>query len=140
MNPRTLCRLLADKYSAEISQVLGLSSEDDTFEELQAALSPQWLSQNVGELISILANVSSVKQASLVNTLEANAFLANFQRAYESGRCNRVSKWASIFSSKQKAIGESGALVAILPEIGTRANAEFLDNPGSPVGDRRLKV
>jgi len=138
MTPRELCRLLADQYSAEIDQILGLDASDDTFEALQVALTPQWLSQNIGELISILANTASVRQATLINALEANAFLANYQRAYESGRCNRISKWAGIFTSKRRAIDAGGVLQALLPEIGTRANPEYLDNTNSLVGDVRL--
>ena len=138
MTPRELCRLLVEQYSTEIAQILGLNAKDTTFEDLQAAATPQWLEQNIGELISILANTASVSQATLINALEANAFLANYQRAYESGRCNRINKWASIFSSKQKAIGETGVLTALLPDIGTKANPEFLDKPNSIVGDARL--
>ena len=138
MNPRKLCKLLSKKAAYQVDQVLGLEVTDGSSDDLRAAGEPTWLDQNISEIVSVLANLNSSKQSAMVNSLESNAFLASFQRAYESESRSRTRKWASVFSQKRAHISEGGALTSLLTEIGTRANPEFIDKPSVNVGDEVL--
>jgi len=124
MNVQELCDALVARRQKELDAVekgvAGIPVE--TFD---AALTEEWLADNVDQIFNITQDKGSREDA-LVGNLEINAFLAAFQRAVEDMRTPRIKRWASRFMFKKRTIAAGGALQEQLRSLGVKVDDEFL--------------
>jgi hypothetical protein len=121
-----LCDRLLEIERIRLSVVLEDSDriEDSDFSE---AFTPQWLADNVQAVFEV-TNRQDAREDELVGAMETNAFLASFQKSYESSRRNRVNRWAGIYSSAANKASDIGPLAVQLRNIGIKVEEEFLTN------------
>ena len=136
MNVQELCDALVARRQEEINAV-ELGKTKIPAETFDAALTEEWLADNVGQVFNTTQNRDS-REDELVGNLEINAFLAAFQRAVEDMRTPRVKRWASRFMFKKRTISKEtkdadgkiiavgGALQEQLRSLGVKVDDEFI--------------
>ena len=124
MTVQQLCDALKNNRLAEVQEVLAAGNviPVDVF---AAALTPDWLKDNIDTIFRLVQNSNTMENA-LTGNLEINAFLASFQRAYESSHRGRVTRWAGLYSEKNKMASAKGPLTLQLNNIGVKVDDEFL--------------
>ena len=124
MNVQELCDALGDRRQKELDAV-EKGVDGVPVETFDAALTEEWLADNVDQIFNITQNEES-REDELVGNLEINAFLAAFQRAVEDMRTPRIKRWASRFMFKKRTISAGGALQEQLRSLGVKVDDEFL--------------
>ena len=125
MTVQDLCQQLVQLRNDEILAVTeGLNKiPEDVFAE---ALTPDWLAANIQKIFEVL-NTKPSRENALVGSLESNAFLAAFQKAYENQNRTRAQRWAGVYSQVGRTSAEGGALAVQLNHIGVKVDEEFIE-------------
>jgi len=69
---------------------------------------------------------SNSRDDEMIGSMEINAFMAAFQKAYQNENRTRITRWSRIVSAKKKLVSENGPLAAQLRHIGVKVEDEFL--------------
>ena len=122
-----LCNELCYRYKKYKDELMLGTDEKQPPGDLHKALESEWLENNIDEIFKSINKPGAITVSSLVGPLEANAFLASFQKAYEDRHKGRSKKWADVLSFKKKASDSSGPLCAQLKGIGVKVDHEFVE-------------
>lgn len=123
MTVQELCEKLAARRLQEVEEATASGNviPDDVFAD---ALTPQWLADNIDTVFGIV-NSEDSKSDDLIGNLEINAFLAAFQKAFESARRGRVTRWAAVYSEMNRSAAADGPLNKQLKNLGVKVDDEF---------------
>ena len=127
MTPQELCKLLTTEVRERLAVVLE-KAEPSTADRFVMAATTDWLNPNVQDIFNSLQDTQGVHEHTSIGQLEANAFLAAFQRAYELQHRGRMSGWADAYTQANKTVDpDRGALIKQLRTIGIQVDEEFKD-------------
>ena len=119
-----ICDNLAILLQAQITAVT--TGEVVTVDvDFSDALTERWLTDSVQLVFETLSRNNS-RENELVGSLEANAFLAAFQKAYQNQQRTRCTRWAALFSAKNRQLAADGPLAAQLRHVGVKVDDEWL--------------